>query len=262
MYFFFIVTCLLFLTYLALIAVSAGRRKFRTFILVLSCVISFILSDYLHVHYIGGPTLEAAINLVGGFCLLLIANVIFVDAIIIRLIQRFSSDENKDARVIDFLFWFVGGALFPLSVIGTPIFSRLPGIAVLLGLYGSAILAFVCYHLLHRRRLHIKYPYLAILPGYALTMTACVIASLGLGYYVAWSAERMAGKSPHCLVDGSEPVTSTFDMSPFTLISSDGADYHVVLAVDQKQFYNWSWHSLSFTPANMDYVYFVACSKN
>ena len=250
------------LLFCTLIVLSTGRRKLRTLILVVVCFGLLFFSDYLHIYSTNISIAEPIANLLLGFSFLLILDAIFVDAIVSRLLHRFSSDENKDARVTDFLFWFVAGICLPLAIIKAYVFSRLPGIVVLLGLYVSAMLAFGFYYYLHLRRIPVKYPSLAILPGYALAMTACVIVSLGLGKYVAWSAARVAGNTPYCLVDGSIPVTSTFDMSPFTLVSADGADYHVVLAVGQKQFYNWSWNSLSFTPADMEYVFFKTCSES
>lgn len=243
------------------VIVVTRRRKIRTLIIISLSVGSFFFADSYLAYTDYDRTLGSAFYLISNFLFFLILDAVAVDAIFSRIIDVFLPNGSRNAFLTDFLFWFVAGGCLPLAIIQDAIFGQLPGSAVLLGLCISIILAGAVFYRLHLRRIAALHPPMAALPGYAISMAVCIIVGLGLGVHVSHSAAKTAGDKPFCLSDGDGQLTSIFDTSPFTLVSPRDGGYHAVLIVDDKQFYNWSWYQLRFTPADMDYIFLKNCRK-
>jgi hypothetical protein len=150
-------------------------------------------------------------------------------------------------RIADLLFGFSFGLLLPLVIIESRLFSRFPGIPVLATLLISAVAAMLASLFIFRRHSGQGSP--LMLSGFAASMICLLISSEMLGIRVAKSARDQAEGHASCLASGVNLVTSSFDMTPLTLVSTAISEYNAELIVDTSPdptHYNWSWRALAF----------------
>ena len=174
----------------------------------------------------------------------------------------FIRDSAARTRLSDRVYWFIAGLLVPSVLLHERLFARYPGAIVMLVLLATSALTVVAFMLL-RGRASPRSIWLC-LPGYALGVPIMLAASLYYGAEVLPAASALAQGAPFCIESGPAQVTSSFDMTPLTLISREHSEYHAELIVETKpkpQIYNWSWRTLSFSPVKPDMYSARSCAK-
>ena len=224
---------------------------------------SALIADEVRVNYSNDAVLNL-FNMCADVFFLALVSVLWCDGLVSRVTRRSVADPTEHQHMIDIYRWFIIGAIVPLTMLSSFQLGRIQGSYALIGLYCSAIFATVATLCLHRRDILRNHPGFAVLPGFAVTTMGLLAVGLALAVVVAGETKSMAAGNPYCLLAGGLRLESTTDLTPFTFVSPNRYDYHAVLIVEHPSgpaFYNWSWRSLKYFPADQEFVYQRSCSQ-